>query len=41
MTSSPGQWAEIVAQNLVVFWAGIWIFRALDGLPIKFLLILS
>ena len=33
MTSSPEQWAKIVAQSLVVFLAGIWIFRALDGFP--------
>jgi len=33
MTPSPGQWAKIVAQSFVTFWAGIWIFRALDRLP--------
>ena len=30
MASSPRQWAEIVAQSLVRFYPGIWIFRALD-----------
>jgi len=33
ITPSPGQWDKIVAQNLVVFKAGIRIFRALDQLP--------
>ena len=33
MTSSPGQWAEIVAQSFVVFQAGIWSCRGLDRLP--------
>jgi len=33
MTSSPEQWAEIVAQSLVVFEGGIWFFGALDRLP--------
>ena len=33
MTSSPGQSAEIVAQNLVGFWAVICVFRALVRLP--------
>ena len=33
VTSSPGQWAEIVAQTLVVFLAGIWSCRGLDRLP--------
>jgi len=28
MTSAPPQRAKILAQNLVVFYAGIWSFRA-------------